>query len=61
MSKTEQQQAVVAAIGVLEATGIDVRLSEYWRGGERVYSLVMVNLHELGVERDEDAPTVHEI
>lgn len=42
-------EAVLAAIEDLKAAGIDARISELWRGSERVYAIVMLNVRELGI------------
>lgn len=38
------------AIEILRAGGVDARLSEIWRGGERHYCIVLLNVHSLEEE-----------
>ena len=48
------QKAVQKTMGILVSVGIDARLSEYWRGGDRLYAIVLLNVRNLQTTEEEN-------
>ncbi len=49
-SKEMATKIISTVLSILDKAGIDARLSELWRGGERKYIIVLKNVQELNVE-----------
>ena len=44
---SEKMEAFLRAIELLKGAGVDARLSELWRGSERLFCIVLFNVEEL--------------
>lgn len=49
-TKEQATRVVSLVLSILGKAGVDARLSELWRGGERKYIIVLKNVQELNVE-----------
>lgn len=52
-TKDQATRVVSLVLSILGKAGIDARLSELWRGGERKYIIVLKNVQELNIEHKE--------